>query len=62
MEYFDRGAVYVDHSIDSIAKGIMEVIKRKEELSEQIIELRKDRAEEWQTKKSELAATLREYC
>lgn len=58
MEYFNKGAVYVDHNIDSIAHGIKEVIRRKNELSEQITELKKIRTADWQVRKTELENIL----
>lgn len=60
MEYFNKGAVYVKHTKDSIANGIKEVLRRKEELTGQISNLRKIRLTEWQEKKNKLEAIIAE--
>jgi len=58
MEYFNQGAVYVDHTTDSISRGINEVIRRQEELSAQIKKLKKSKISDWQKKKNELIENL----
>jgi hypothetical protein len=58
MEYFNQGAVYVEHTTDSISNGIKEVIKRKKELSEQIQKLKKIKSFEWEIKMNELKEIL----
>ena len=58
MEYFNEGAVYVDHNEVSIANGIKEVISRKEELSVKIKNLKKIRYAEWLVNKSQLEQIL----
>jgi len=59
MDYFNLGAVYVEHSTDSIAYGIEKVIRLKDELSAQICYLKKSRDDDWQAKKNELEVIIR---
>ena len=61
MEYFNEGAVYVNHTTDSIANGIIEAIRRKNELSKQIRHLKILRFNEWQAKKSQLDEILNTF-
>jgi len=58
-ESFNQGAVFVEHTIDSIASGINEVIKRKRELSEHVQKLKKIKTDEWQKQKAELKKILK---
>jgi len=60
-ESFNKGAVFVEHTTDSIACGINEVIKRKEELSEHVHKLKKIKTDEWQKHKAELKKILKEF-
>jgi hypothetical protein len=60
-EYFNKGAVYVEHSIKSIESGIIEAIRRKEELTKQVKELKRIRNFEWLQKKEELEEILCEF-
>jgi len=59
MEYFNQGAVYVEHTTESITNGINEVIQRNNELSQKIRNLKKIRISEWLVKKNELEIVIR---
>lgn len=59
MEYFNQGAVYVEHTTESITNGIKEVIQRNNELSKKIRNLKKIRISEWLVKKNELEIVIR---
>jgi len=59
MDYFNLGAVYVEHTKESIAFGIKEAIRRKDELSAQICSLRKNRDDHWQEKKNDFEIILK---
>ena len=54
MEYFNQGAVYVEHTSDSIASGIAEVIKRNKEISENVQSLKRIRIADWKKRRNEL--------
>ena len=58
MEYFNNGSIYVEHNTESIVYGIRKVIKRKEELSKQVSDLRKIRVAEWQNQMNKLETIL----
>ncbi len=57
-EYFSRGTVYVKPSPQSIRDGILEMRRKWQSKIEEIQELKEEREEEWQQKKSTLLALL----
>ena len=59
MEYFNQGAIFVNHTADGIANGIEEFIKRNKELSEQIRYLKECRTIDWQKRRIELEKILK---
>jgi hypothetical protein len=50
-DYFNRGAIYTEHTTESMRKAILEVVKKKTALAAQIKELKTTRRREWQKKK-----------
>jgi len=58
-QLFYKGAVYVDSlNPESLAQGCKEAILRKNELSQEIIELREDRDRRWLEQAEKVAASL----
>jgi glycosyltransferase involved in cell wall biosynthesis len=47
--YFEKGAVFVDHSPESIAEGVKTVRARRNDLAQQIVELAVVKKERWVT-------------
>ncbi len=45
--YFKKGAVFVDHSVESVVMGVQTVLERQHELVQQIIELAVEKQERW---------------
>ncbi len=60
-DYFSMGAVYTDHTSEPLKKAIEEIIKRKDELREQIRELKKIRTAEWKERKKDLDIFLNSF-
>jgi hypothetical protein len=58
--YFNKGAVYADHTVESLLSAVNEVVKRREYLANEIIELREIRIAEWQERKNKLDILLAE--
>jgi glycosyltransferase involved in cell wall biosynthesis len=54
IEYFNRGAVYVDHNIDDMERAIMEVLQKKEELLTQVKALKTERQKQWLEQRNDL--------
>ncbi len=45
--YFIKGAVFVDHSVESVVNGVLTARKRQSDLAQQIVELAKEKRERW---------------
>jgi glycosyltransferase involved in cell wall biosynthesis len=52
--YFSRGAVFVEHSADSIARGVEYAVTHQEELGVEIGALRREKYATWCSEKAEL--------
>lgn len=46
--YFEKGAVFVDHSVESIVEGVQAVRARRDDLARQSIELAAEKRERWE--------------
>jgi glycosyltransferase involved in cell wall biosynthesis len=60
VDYFTKGAVFVDHSTDSIAEGIRQAQKGKQTLGQQSAELAVEKRERWGRTFQELMKLLGE--
>jgi glycosyltransferase involved in cell wall biosynthesis len=58
QEVFPKGTVYVSASAQSIRDGILALQERYEELTEEIIELRRESRHEWNDRLNELRALV----
>ena len=57
-DYFSMGAVYTENTIEGIKNAILEMIRKKEELSKEVKTLKKIRHSEWLEKKKNLEKRL----
>lgn len=57
-EYFTKGAIFVDHSVESIVKGIRRLREQEYCLTQEIVELAAEKRERWETKFQELLALI----
>jgi len=60
-DYFNKGTIYVDNTVTSIARGIKRVRAEKEKLHKEIVHLREERCQEWRKKFDELKVLLANY-
>jgi hypothetical protein len=59
MNYFNRGAIYVEHTTEDLRRGIKEVLGSREQLGRQVEELQKMRNRQWFERKKELEKIVR---
>jgi glycosyltransferase involved in cell wall biosynthesis len=60
VEYFDKGAVFVDHTVKSIAEGIREARERQEALAQEAATLAIEKREVWDSRFQEFVSLLGE--
>jgi glycosyltransferase involved in cell wall biosynthesis len=58
IEYFTRGAVFIDHTPESIVAGVLETKSRREELERESSELLREKSSIWQQNFQVLKSTL----
>lgn len=59
-EYFTKGAVFVDHTVDSIVDGIRRHRSQESRLTEEIVELAEEKRRLWNVAFCELVELLSE--
>jgi glycosyltransferase involved in cell wall biosynthesis len=59
-DYFSKGAVFVDHTAESIAEGVMELMEDDGRLTREISELNLEKRQRWESEADELASVLQE--
>ena len=59
-EYFTRGAVFVDHSVDSIVRGLLTVQEREEWLKQDIAVLASESRVRWEAEFGDLLKKIGE--
>lgn len=57
-EYFTKGTIFVDHTIDSIIKGVRQARQQEEQLRGEISELSKEKQNRWNNAFGELVAVM----
>lgn len=56
--YFDKGAIYTDNTVSDLSRCIEEIVARKDELAQAVIDLGARRAAEWDKMAAELFARI----
>jgi glycosyltransferase involved in cell wall biosynthesis len=56
--YFVKGAVFVDHSVESVVNGAQTVRNRQQDLAQQMIELATEKRERWNTEFEKIWALI----
>lgn len=59
-EYFSRGAVYTDNSTAGIAASVRSALEQRARLAAQVVELRDELLESWNSRRMELRKLLRD--
>lgn len=57
-DYFTKGVVFVDHSVESMVAGVREVQEQANPLTQEIVELATEKQEKWETAFQELLALI----
>jgi glycosyltransferase involved in cell wall biosynthesis len=60
MDYFTKGAIFVDHSVTSIVCGVQELQDREHHLTQDMVELAVEKEKRWNTAFQELLALIGE--
>ncbi len=58
VEYFEKGAVFVDHTVESIAEAVRDVQKRQQALARESARLSVEKREQWSRKCQEFLTLL----
>ena len=61
-DYFNRGAVYIDHDIESIASGIELALRGREKLEAELLRLRGELDDDWRRKFSAIQERIGGRC
>lgn len=56
--YFTKGSVFVDHTAESIARGVSDVLENQDRLCQEMRELRNEKRKRWESVADELVALV----
>ena len=59
IEYFSKGAIYVDHTADSIVAAVQQAQEQEQQIKQQLRELAVELTDRWETNFEKLTAVIR---